>query len=424
MSINRTLLYVLRDRGKYNLLKGVVPDGDGMLETKVILSWYGKFFKANPNAETVNFEGLKDVIRLKASSDPSQQALVDTTVALVDKVMNNPPTLESQEMMLQQLQDILLSAKVTKIQDRYESGDEVDLAFEIQQAAQEAIKASGQQSAHDYEQTPIQELLEEAYDDTGLKFTGIPALEHGLQGILPGISIAIAARPDKGKSSFVAWLLTRFAPQAAMLWGTDRPILWLNNEGKGRRLIPRIYQAALSASVDDLHKWSKDGSLQKRYEAAIGAPSNFIRIKDMHGANMGQIERVIDAVKPSVVVADMLSNFNMGQSGMAAHAEVEKVWEVWREILARHDCIGIGTIQISQEGANMLYPPQSALKESKTGVQGAVDLILMLGNFDHESPELRGISTPKNKLQRPNAPGYLKFPVVFDPVKCQFLEAE
>ena len=154
MSINRTLLYVLRDRGKYNLLKGVVPDGDGMLETKVILSWYGKFFKATPNAATVNFEGLKDVIRLKASSDPSQQALVDTTVALVDKVMNTPPTLESQEMMLQQLQDILLSAKVTKIQDRYENGDEVDLAFEIQQAAQEAIKASGQQSAHAHSRTP------------------------------------------------------------------------------------------------------------------------------------------------------------------------------------------------------------------------------------------------------------------------------
>lgn len=419
MSLQTTILHLLRDRGKLNLLGPTIPKGDGMVETQAIMAWYRAYLKSNPSAEEVSLQAIREMIALQADKDPDGTALM---LALIKQLEDNPPT----EGELSAVSDVLysrrLAAQAQGLIEKWDQGEEIDLAFELQAVAQHAMKLAGMASATDYERTPIEELLEEADQDVGLKFRRWPALRHSIQGVLGGISIAIAARPDRGKTSLVAAILTDWAGQAFKLFGPDRPILWLNNEGKGRRLIPRLYQSALGMTMDDLQKLSKAGKLKEAYEKALGTPSDFIRIKDMHGASMGQIERVIDAVKPSVVVADMLSNFHTGVPGQAAHAETERVWELWREILARHNCVGIGTIQISQEGANMLYPPQSALKESKTGVQGAVDLILMMGNFDQESPELRGLSTPKNKLQRPRSPGYVKCQLVFDPTKCEFVE--
>lgn len=419
MSLAKTVLYILKDRGKFNILSPTIPKGDGMIETQVIIRWFKKFFSSNPTAETVSIPAVREMVALQADKDPDGTALV---LALLRQLEEDPPSESEISAVSDQLHDRMLASKTQGILEAWEGGGEIDLAFELQSTAQHAMKLMGMTSAHDYEKTPIEELLEEADHDVGLKFRRWPSLRHSIQGILGGISIAVAARPDRGKTSLVASILTDWAPQAAKLFGQDRPILWLNNEGKGRRLIPRLYQSALGMTMDELQALSKAGKLEAEYEKAIGVPKDFIRIKDMHGASISQIERVIDAVKPSVVVADMLSNFHTGQPGQAAHAETEKVWELWREILARHDCVGIGTIQISQEGANMLYPPQSALKESKTGVQGAVDLILMMGNFDLESPELRGVSTPKNKLQRPRSPGYVKCQLHFEPTKCEFTE--
>ena len=69
----------------------------------------------------------------------------------------------------------------------------------------------------------------------------------------------------------------------------------------------------------------------------------------------------------------------------------------------------------------MLYPPYSALKDSKTGIQGATDLIVMMGALDApEMASLRGISTPKNKFQMPKMPSHVQAEVFFDAARCQF----
>lgn len=419
MSVDTHVLHALTERSRFTVLSPMVPAGMMSPYTNSILSWYGAFFKKLPDAQRIDFDVLKELIKLKSSKDPDGAALA---IKILEDVESAEVDDAAVNAVVSSLYELDLAGRAALLVEKYNNGDEIDLPFELQNMAQDTMKKTGQASAKDYEDTPIEQLLGEIEHDVGLKFRRIPTLRDGLVGLMPGISVAIAGRPDKGKSSFISSIVTDFAPQAAELWGPDRPILWLNNEGKGRRLVPRLYQAALAATTEELVEKRNKGTLRAEYEEAIGAPFDFIRVKDMHGATVGQLERVIDAVKPSVVVADMLSNFRTGRGGEAAHAEVESVWTMWREVLARHDCIGIGTIQISQEGSNMLYPPQSALKDSKTGVQGATDLIIALGNFEHDQHEVRGLSTTKNKLQKSNASSYLKAQLYFDATRCVYKE--
>lgn len=419
MSFEQNLLLALTDRQKFRVLSEAVPPTVSA-ETRVLLKWYKKYFKAVPSGPKLDLGTLKEMIKLKSKDKEG----ADLLIALVNSLEAAEPDEEALAAVGEQLAAEDLRGKIGAVLARYDDDDEVDLAFECMQLADATLRSTGRQSAHEYEDTPIEELLAEIDKDEGLKFRRWPTFYHGLVGIMPGISVAVAARPDKGKSSLVASIATDWAPQAAKLWGTQRPMLWLNNEGKGRRLIPRIYQAALGASTEQLIKWSNDKSLRKRYERAIGAPYDFIRVKDMHGAKMAEIERVISAVRPSVVFADMLSNFHVGGPIGAKHEEVQQIWVMMRELAARYDFVSVGTIQISQEGANMLYPPQSALKDSKTGVQGAVDLLLMAGNYEAENSEIRGFSTTKNKLQKSGHPTYLKASIHFDSALCDFTEVE
>jgi hypothetical protein len=72
-------------------------------------------------------------------------------------------------------------------------------------------------------------------------------------------------------------------------------------------------------------------------------------------------------------------------------------------------------VQVSAEGFNQLYPPVSALQNSKTGIQTTLDLILMMGALTNpDSRELRGLSTPKNKLARSGQKSLQMFQAHFD----------
>lgn len=166
--------------------------------------------------------------------------------------------------------------------------------------------------------------------------------------------------------------------------------------------------------------------MKDEYARVVGNPQQ-LKLKDMHGATLAQIEQVIEAQQPAIVIADMLGNFHLAKGSTAGNKAdaIEQLWQEWREMLVRNNCIGIGTVQISAEGAGMLYPPLSALKDSKTGIQGATDVVLMLGSTnDPRLSSIRGLSTPKNKYQAPGQPSNIQAMVVFDSLTCQFEDGE
>src|SRR5699024_1510060 len=137
---------------------------------------------------------------------------------------------------------------------------------------------------------------------------------------------------------------------------------------------------------------------------------------------LAQIEQIIQDTNPCVVVLDMIANVRAKDVAGGNKADsVERLWQEWRELQVMYDFIGLATVQISVEGGNQLYPPYSALKDSKTGIQGATDLILMLGSLDNPDVQyLRGISTPKNKYAVPGRPSYIKGELHFDAHRSRF----
>lgn len=412
------IVQALAERKRFTMLRGIVPTDMLTPEITTVLAWMEYYFGAYPEAQTVHKEDLQMLVRMKCP-DKDQAAV---TCALVERLIGEPIEKHRVDGLVGQLYEMDAAGKAAALLSQYQNGGDVDILTELRALSSEALKSRGAALPDDYVDTPISEILAAAADDRGLKFRRHPALQRAIAGLTGGATILIAGRPDKGKTSFVADILTDFAPQAAQLFGANRPILWLCNEGSGARIKPRLYQAALDMNIRQIQELSNAGTLEGLYSQAIGAPIDFIRIKNAHGMSMAQVEQILELMKPSIVVYDMLANMRLGRgksSGNKAE-DLEAVAQIARELAVMYDHVALQTAQISAEGDDMLYPSYSALKDSKTALQGAVDTIIMLGSLNNPSvADLRGISTPKNKFAVPGQPSCVTVEAVLDGANCR-----
>jgi len=410
------ILAALRERQRYRTLVHAVPREMLGQDAQFLLDWYNLYWTAYPEHDRLDLESLVALLKLRSGYSREQLAIALHQVQQLDREF--PPG--AIQGVVTQLTELELSGRAGRLLAEYNSGAEVDLAYELSRISQDTLRSISQSAPTAWIDDSIEDILAREGEDYGLKFPTTVLREH-IKGVLGGTSIAIGARPDKGKTSLVAFILQHWARQLDNYFEPDRPILWLNNEGKGQRIVPRVYQAALGVDVPELVRMSNAGELRAAYEAVVGRADR-IRVKDMHGASLAQIETVVEAMRPSVVVWDMLANFRMPSSGFGNKAdEVEAKWQQAREMAVRHDFVSLATVQVSAEGGNCLFPPYSAMKDSKTGIQGATDIILMLGALDTpEMAKLRGLATPKNKFQMPGKPGHVEAEVVFEASTCQF----
>ena len=420
--MDHLLLCALAARQRYRSLLHVVPTGMISQDTQVVLAWFGAYFNAFPEREHVVVDELVSLVRLRSGNASQEQVAI--TVHLIEH-LRHPVDEAGLRGILGQLHELDLSGRAGALIAKYNAGDEIDLAYELNKISAQAVRCMAQSAPDDYIDTPIHEILSEIGNDSGVKFRRIALLRENVAGLQGGASIAIAARPDKGKTSLIAATITDFAPQLPAVFGEGRPILWLNNEGSGKRIIPRVYQAALQLDLNEIIKLSNCGELVPKYTTAVGGTSDIIRVKDMHGASLAQVEQVIESTRPSVVVFDMIANFRLSGAANGSNKAdaVEQMWQEVREMAVRHDFIALSTVQISQEGGNQLYPPYSALKDSKTGIQGATDVILMMGSLDNpDAQTIRGLSTPKNKFAVAGKQSYVMGEVWFDGARCAFTD--
>lgn len=410
------IVQALRDKQKYRILIGAVPRDTLARETLFLLDWLGQYWLAYPEHTYADVDALESLICLRSRHDPDTLAIVKHLLKQLrghfdDTVLQG---------ITQQLYERDLAGKAAALITRYQAGEEVELTYELNQLAQKGSQALSNSSVTSWVDDPIEKILAEEAGDHGLKFPTRLLHDH-IKGVLGGASIALGARPDKGKTSLLAYILTTFAKQLPKFFDDQRPILWLNNEGRGQRIIPRLYQAALGKSIDDIQTLSNQGKLAELYSKAVGS-CHRIKVKDIHGASIGQVEQIIEAMKPAVVAFDMLANIRMSSAAGGNKAdEVEQKWQAVREMAVRHDFVAISTVQVSAEGGDQLYPPYSALKDSKTGIQGATDIILMMGARDDPALQrLRGISTAKNKFQMAGKPSHVQGEVEFNAETCTF----
>lgn len=412
--IDVVLLRIMRFRRDYFKLRDVIPKATLDKHTVALIDDFGKYFEAHKSHEVIDNDIFMPRFR---AWHPGIKEEIYNQFAAVMRTAMLPVDDESRDNIMRELAELELMTKLANYATEHAEGDLPDAITHIQTAVDGYRIRLGIKSLQPID-TPIGELLQDEFDNSGLAWR-LSCLNESMRGLRPGDFGIVAGRPDKGKTTFLTNEVTNFAAQLP----ADRNVVWLNNEGPGRRIIPRLYQSALGISMNDMKTLHAEGKLVDLYRAAIGGRLDKIRIIDIHGCNIGHVENILEENNPGVVVYDMIDNIRGFGSEARTDLMLEEMYKWARERSVKYDCVGIATSQISNDGDGLQFPTLGMLKDSKTGKQGACDFQIMIGaSNDPGLAASRFIGLPKNKLRRPDGPADPRAEVQFDGIRARYTD--
>lgn len=400
-------------RSDYNKLKDLIPRETMDAEAMAILDDFGKYFDTFPSHAAIDMATFFP--RFREWHPKMSDEKFNGYKPIIANALTVDPDEDQRKYIMQNLSELELMTKLANLAEQFNEGDLEEAYANVGTAMDQYRARVGLRAVH-FIDTPIGELLQDEFDDSGIDWP-LDCLNESMRKLRPGDFGIVAGRPDKGKTTFITQCVTHFAPQLPK----ERNIIWLNNEGPGRRIIPRLYQSALNLSMSELKDMHAADQLVGRYREAIGGRLDRIRVIDIHGMHNGAIESILEESNPGIIVYDMIDHIRGFGDASRTDLQLEAMYMWARERSVKYDCIGIATSQISNDGDGQQFPTLGMLKDSKTGKQGACDFQLMIGaSNDPNLIGLRYLSLPKNKLRRPDGPSDPRATVEFDGLRARY----
>ena len=361
---------------------------------------FGKYFDNFPDCNTIPLTG-----EFSTWFTLQHRTVKEEDMAVYRQMFRQcaaEPTDEVKSFVVGKLLEANLCVLVADIADRWTRGDEVNIG-----SALRSLIDNYDADVERKVKIPFVEigdnLFKDAVNHAGLTWR-LDCLNMSMRPLRAGDFGILAARPDAGKTSFIADSITYMAPQIpGYFYNPNRPIIWFNNEGPGDRIQERIIQAALGLPASKLVELQKGGKLWDHYAERIGGDLLRIRVLDVHGYKSWQIEEIIKQMNPALCVFDMIDNIKFDgevlNGGQRTDQVLEGMYQWARELAVRYKLIALATSQVSADGEGLAYPTLGMLKDSKTGKQGAADFIIVLGKKSEVMYEnIRFVGLTKNKL--------------------------
>lgn len=235
----------------------------------------------------------------------------------------------------------------------------------------------------------VNDNLEDLYSDhiktPGLRWR-LPSLNRMLGSLRKGDFGFLFARPESGKTTFLASEVSYFAEQ------TSDYILWFNNEEQGSKVALRVYQASLGVTTQELY--ANVEANNKRYEELTGRR---VKIVDNAAIHKADVERLIKKYKPALILFDQLDKVK----GFTNDREDLRLGEIyqWARELAKMYCPVIAVSQADGSGEGKKWLTMDNVANAKTAKQAEADWILGIGKSHDEGLEyIRHLHASKNKL--------------------------
>lgn len=233
----------------------------------------------------------------------------------------------------------------------------------------------------------LEELYQHTYLKPGLRWR-LGALNRSLGSLRKGDFGFIFARPETGKTTFLASELTHMAEQAT------RPILWINNEEQSDKVMLRCYQALLGLSTTQL--FANRTRAKEEYNNRLNGR---LKIFDAVTSTAADIEALCKSLNPELIVFDQIDKIK-GFDDDRDDLRLGAIYQWARELAKTYGPV-IGVTQADGTGEGVHYLNMGHVANAKTSKQAEADWILGIGkdiNKD-ELEYIRFLHLCKNKLQ-------------------------
>lgn len=221
----------------------------------------------------------------------------------------------------------------------------------------------------------------------------LECLNQAVGPVVESDFILFAAFVGTGKTSFMASEASNMAQQLT----DNKKVLWFNNEGNWKKILLRTYCAVLNCTEQDLR--ANPDAAKKRYIERMNGDPERIKVFDIKGKNTKDIENLVEAYDPGLIIVDMLdkvAGYEIYLKGESGATERYNQLYAWAEHLSDRAPL-IATSQLNGDGYNTEYPDITKMRGSRVDKQANAAAIIVMGAIQN-SPHVRFLSTPKNKL--------------------------
>ena len=394
--IDLALLRIIKHKEQFDKVHRYIPRSAIDARTKAVTDDIRKYFEMNPEELVIDFPAFRSMFFTtwhkgmgESDCDYYNQLLTRMETDVAESVKKN---------IINQLLELEFATDIGNLISEYEQGEEIEIVLAIDNVTAKVKESIERSSSHEFSGLDDSTVGDED-DDNGMLWP-LDCMNEIYRNIQGGDQYIIAARPGKGKTSFLTFLNWSMAQQMP----DNKVIVWFNNESRRQRIMSRQIMSALNMTNGDLAKLKAKGELTNEYIKVMGN-KNRVRVYDIHGKNNSYLEDVLDSIgidNVGAVITDMLDNVKFPtRKDLREDQRLEQMYQWHRELGVKYNCPMFPTSQVSNDGAGLMFPTDGMLKDSKTGKQGACDGIIMLGSSDDPLLQAkRGISMPKTKSKR------------------------
>jgi hypothetical protein len=250
----------------------------------------------------------------------------------------------------------------------------------------DAVEEEEDAEAFTFTTDNLEDLYQQNFVKPGLRWR-LDTLNHSLGSLRKGDFGFVFARPETGKTTFLASELTFMAEQA------DGPILWINNEEQSEKVMLRCYQALLGLTSAQL--FSDRPFAMAEYNRRM---KGRLKLFDGVSASARDIEALCKSLKPVMIVFDQIDKIR-GFDNDREDLRLGQIYQWARELSKEYGPV-IGITQADGSGDGTKWLNMNNVANAKTSKQAEADWILGIGKvFDESMEYIRFLHLCKNKLQ-------------------------
>ena len=280
--------------------------------------------------------------------------------------------------------------------DAYDAAEgRADLTKVLQQVSQLQEVAGGPDNvvsnngSTDFVSDDLEGLVRDAIKKPGLRWR-LKTLNRMLGSLRGGDFGFVFARPETGKTTFLASEVTYMAEQVPDDAG---PVLWINNEEAGNKVMLRAAQASLGITITDLFR-----DVAKANAAFKAKMRGKLMMVDDAGMSKQKLEGLCKRYRPSLIVIDQIDKIK-GFDNDREDLRLGAIYQWARELAKTYGCPVIAVCQANGTGEGQKWLTMAHVANAKTAKQAEADWILGIGKIPDAGFEfVRFLHASKNKL--------------------------
>ena len=233
----------------------------------------------------------------------------------------------------------------------------------------------------------LEELLDDVAGEPDFPFDW-NIIGDVLQGMWRGNLGIIFARPEVGKTTFCAYLCSKYVKQ-------KKTIIYWANEEPAKLVKLRMIQSYFAITKKEMN------TNRRKYIALYREHIKpYLRIMDAVGTSIEEINDFAQLNKPDIMFCDQLDKFRIKGEYNRGDERLKETYVCAREIAKRNTCLVWAVSQASYDAHDRQFIDYAMLDNSKTGKAGEADIIIGIGKTGSSEVDniVRHICISKNKI--------------------------